>query len=219
VQRVEPGTGVEGTGTPSVSGVILAGGKARRMGGINKALIEVRGRPIIERVASTLSRIFTRIVIITNCPDSFRFLGLPMYRDIIPGSGSLGGLYTGLKVCGTDYGFLVGCDMPFLRADIIRLMVGKIDDFDVIIPEAQGYTEPLHALYSQRCVPHIEDLIHQTDYKIFNLFHRVRVNMLPESVFTSFDPDLSFIGNVNSPEDLARAEELAERLAVADQYS
>jgi molybdopterin-guanine dinucleotide biosynthesis protein A len=216
VQRDDPVTGVEDTRTPSVSGVILAGGKARRMGGVNKAFVKVGGRPIIERVVSTLSQTFTRIIIITNCPDSFRYLGLPMYTDIIPGSGSLGGLYTGLKVCGADYGFLVGCDMPFLRAEIIRRMVDRIRAFDVIVPEIQGYLEPLHALYSQRCVAPIEDLIHQRSYKIFNLFHEVRVNTLPESFFTSLDPELSFIQNVNSPNDLARAEELAARLDASD---
>ncbi len=140
-------TGVEAARTPSVSGIILAGGQARRMGGINKALIEIGGRTIIERIASTLSRVLSNILIVTNDPDSFRFLGLPMYRDAIPGSGSLGGLFTGLKVCGTDYGFLVGCDMPFLRADIISFMIGKTDDCDVIVPATGDYLEPLHTLY------------------------------------------------------------------------
>ena len=212
-------TGVEAARTPSVSGIILAGGQARRMGGINKALIEIGGRTIIERIASTLSRVLSNILIVTNDPDSFRFLGLPMYRDAIPGSGSLGGLFTGLKVCGTDYGFLVGCDMPFLRADIISFMIGKTDDCDVIVPATGDYLEPLHALVSQRCVPHIEALIRQEDFKILNLCHQVRVKVLPERDLLDFDPELNIFHNVNSPDDLVGANELAERLARLDQYS
>ena len=89
------------------------------MGGINKALLQVGGHHLIERVTTVLSRIFDDVILITNSPEEFGFLGFPMFRDLIPGSGSLGGLYTGLSECKGECGFFVACDMPFLNVKVI----------------------------------------------------------------------------------------------------
>jgi molybdopterin-guanine dinucleotide biosynthesis protein A len=177
------------------------------MGGITKALLEVGGRRIIDRAASTLRSLFTDIVLITNSPEEFEFLGIPMFKDKIPGGGSLGGLYTGLSVCNGDYGFLVGCDMPFLLPAPIRHMVNLIDDHDVVIPRVQGHFEPLHAIYSRRCIPVIEELLVQGNLKIIDFLDKVAVLEIPEKDLRYFDPSLRFIINLNTPEDLEKARE------------
>jgi molybdopterin-guanine dinucleotide biosynthesis protein A len=193
----------------SVSGILLAGGKSRRMGGMNKALLEVGGRRIIERAALVLRELFSELVLITNSPEDFEFLGLPMFGDKVPGAGSLGGLYTGLSVTEADYGFLAACDMPFLLQDPIRHLVNSIDDHDVVIPRLQGYLEPLHAIYSRRCLPFIEALLVQDNLRIIDFLDQVDVLEIPDDDFKCYDPSFRFILNLNTPEDLQKAREAA----------
>lgn len=189
----------------SVAGIVLAGGRSRRMGGINKALLEIDGIPIIRRIVSTLERVFRHIIIITNSPQEYRFLDVPLFRDIRTGYGSLGGLYTGLSNCPVPHGFFVACDMPFLNEHIMRMMVESMDNFDVVIPRIRGLLEPLHAIYGRSCIPHLEDLMDRNDLKILNLFPHVSVKEIPETPIAQIDPELRFAINVNTPEDLARA--------------
>jgi molybdopterin-guanine dinucleotide biosynthesis protein A len=193
----------------SVSGVVLAGGESRRMGGKNKALLKIGDLSIIERVTRILVQVLPHVILITNSPEDFRFLGLPMFRDLRPGYGALGGLYTGLKKCPSDFGLLVACDMPFLNAGIIKLMVLNAQDHEVIVPRVHGKLEPLHAIYSKSSIPHIEELMDNDDLRIFNFFNKVNVLELDEKDLRPLDPDLRFIMNLNTPEDLKRAQELA----------
>jgi molybdenum cofactor guanylyltransferase len=182
------------------------------MGRINKALLEVGGRSIVAQVAETLKGLFTEVLLITNSPEDFRFLGLPMFGDRIPDHGSLGGLYTGLSVCSGDYGFLVACDMPFLRQDVISYMLDKIDGQDVIVPRIRGWLQPLHALYSRSCLPLIEEGLGEENLKIINFFNKALLLEISEESLAQFDPLFRFIINVNTPEDLARAQGIAHEL-------
>ncbi len=179
------------------------------MGGGNKALLPIGGRLIIERVSDVLREIFDHNVIITNSPEDFEFLGLPMFADIVSGRGSLGGLYTGLKVCERDYGFLVACDMPFLNKDVISYMIDRTNDNDVIVPKITAGLEPLHGIYSRNCLPLIEGLFAEEDLKIRDIFHKAKVLEISEEELKPFDPGLLFLLNVNTPDDLRRAHELA----------
>ena len=190
------------------SGILLAGGRSRRMGGGAKALLSIGGRSIIERVSDVLREIFAHNIVVTNSPKDFEFLGFPMFGDLIPGRGSLGGLYTGLKLCERDYGFLVACDMPFLNREAILYMAERAQDHDVVIPRVSGLLEPLHAIYSRRCLPYIEELLAEEDLKIIHLFQNVNVLEISEEELKVFDPHLLFIMNVNTPDDLRKAREL-----------
>lgn len=181
------------------------------MGGVNKALLEVGGSPIIERTASALCQVFQEVLLITNSPDDFRFLGLPMLKDVVPGHGSLGGLYTGLRACKGHYGFLAACDMPFLSVDVIRHIANLVQGFDVVVPRISGMLEPLHAAYSRKCLPYIEDLFQHEDLKILNFYDKVKVREVPEEDLFPLDPELRFAMNVNSPEDLRQARDYIAR--------
>ncbi len=195
-----------------ISGIVLAGGQSRRMGGIDKALLEVGGRRLIERVATVVSRVFDDVILITNSPEKFSFLGLPMFRDLIPGSGALGGLYTGLSACKGRWGFLVACDMPFLNDKVISRMVGLIDRHDVVVPKIGGRHEPMHAIYSKRCLPHVKDLVMAGDFRILDLFHLVDLLEVSEGELAVFDPELRFTMNLNTPAELEEARGIALEL-------
>jgi molybdopterin-guanine dinucleotide biosynthesis protein A len=135
-----------------------------------------------------------------------------MFRDKIPGAGSLGGLYTGLSVTTADYGFLAACDMPFILAGPIKHLLNSIDDHDVVIPRVQGFLEPLHAVYSRRCLPFIEELLAQGNLRIIDFLDTVDVLEIPDEDLKRFDPELRFIVNLNTPEQLQQARKTALKL-------
>jgi molybdopterin-guanine dinucleotide biosynthesis protein A len=192
-----------------VTGVIQAGGKSTRMGGAPKALLELGGRPIIERVASVLREVVDDVLVVTNTPELYRFLHLPMVPDIFPDHGSLGGIHSGLASASGDAAFTVGCDMPFLRADVARLVVGRAAEADVVIPRTGDQLETLHAVYGKACLPHMEERLRAGRLKIVGFFDRVRVLEIPETaVACHADPAIVFM-NVNTPEELAQARTLA----------
>ena len=200
----------------SITGIILAGGASRRMGGVNKALLKIGGRTVIERIVSVLGRVFREVIVVTNSPKPFGFLGLPTYPDIIPGRGSLGGLLTGLHMSAEQGGFLVACDIPFLSEALIRCMIGLVAARDVVIPSIDGMLEPLHAFYSKRCIPHIEALLEADDLKIIHLFANVDMLEVPEEDLIRIDPNLRFAINLNTPEDYEKAERLARQIDRTD---
>ncbi len=183
-----------------VSGVVLAGGISSRYGK-NKALVEFHGIPLIERVLGVMRPIFRHVIIITNTPDKYSYLKLPMYQDIIKGLGPLGGIFTGLQVI-PNSGFFVGCDMPFLNQGLIRHMVEIKADFDLVVPRISGYMEALHSLYGRGCERKIESLINSGIYQVFRFFNEVSVRYVDEDEVRMFDPDLRSFLNINSPEAL-----------------
>jgi len=185
----------------NVAGVILAGGRSSRYRE-NKALAKVHGVPLIERVLNVMRPIFSHLIIITNTPDEYSYLKLPMYQDIIKDLGPLGGIYTGLKVMPDNAGFFVACDMPFLNRRLIRHIVEIKADFDVVVPRISGNIEALHALYAKGCQNKIEQLINSGTYQIFRFFPEVFVRYVDKNEVRMFDPDLRSFLNINRPEEL-----------------
>ena len=192
-----------------VTGVIQAGGKSTRMGGTPKALVELGGQRLIERVVAVVREVVDDVLVVTNTPDLYRFLGLPMVPDAFVDHGSLGGIYSGLAAAPGDAAFTVACDMPFLRAPVVRLVVERAGEADVVIPRAGDQLQTLHAVYGKACLPHMEARLRAGRLKIVGFFDAVRVLEIPEGeVARHADPEIVFM-NVNTPEELARARALA----------
>ncbi len=195
----------------TITGVIQAGGKSTRMAGRPKALIEFAGKRIIERIVEVLNSVLPDLLIVTNTPDLYAFLGLPMVPDVLPDHGSLGGIYSGLRAAKGD-AFTVACDMPFLHPDVVRLVVSRAGTADVVVPRVGDQLETMHALYGKACLPHIEALLAAKRFKIVGFFDRVRVCEIPEAEVSRFrDPEICFM-NVNTPEELARARQILAQL-------
>ena len=179
------------------------------MGGDPKALLDLGGRRIIERVVDALDGVVDDLLVVTNTPDVYAFLGLPMVGDVFPGGGSLGGIYSGLRAAPGEAAFTVACDMPFLKPDIVRLVVAHAAEGDVVIPRVGGQYETMHAVYRKSCLPHMEQRLREGRLKIVGFFDQVRVVEIGEAdVARLGDPALVFM-NVNTPEELARARALA----------
>jgi molybdopterin-guanine dinucleotide biosynthesis protein A len=195
-----------------VSGVIQAGGKSTRMGGRPKALLELGGRRIIERVLDAVAPVVDDVLIVTNTPEVYAFLGLPMLADAYPEHGSLGGIFTGLAAASGQAAFTVACDMPFLHRDVARLLIERAGEADVVIPRVGAQLETLHAVYGKACLPVIEARLQAGRLKIVGFFDEVRVLEVGEAeVARHRAPDVVFM-NVNTPEELERARALAATL-------
>ncbi|HET7874047.1 MAG TPA: molybdenum cofactor guanylyltransferase [Methylomirabilota bacterium] len=198
-----------------ITGVIQAGGRSTRMGGRPKALLELGGRPIIERVLDVVRAVTDDQLLVTNTPDLYGFLGLPMVSDVFPDHGSLGGIYSGLKAAPGDAAFTVACDMPFLVPAVARLVTARAHQADVVVPIVGGQFETLHACYAKACLGPIEARLRAERLKIIGFFEDVRVLAIPEAEVARLrDPGLVFM-NVNTPEELERARELLAGLRSA----
>ena len=195
-----------------VTGVIQAGGRSSRMGGEPKALLEVGGKRIVERVVDALGAVLDDLLLVTNTPERYAFLGLPMVPDVFAEGGALGGIYSGLRAAGGDAAFTVACDMPFLHPAIIRMVVERASEGDVVIPRTGGQLETMHAIYGKRCLPAMEARLRAGQLKIVGFFGDVRVVELPAAPMARHRaPEVAFM-NVNTPEELARARALVAQL-------
>ena len=189
---------------------IQAGGKSSRMGK-DKALMPFRGVPLIQYVMERLSPIADEIIVTTNTPDEYRFLDVPLYRDIRPNRGALGGLYTALSSAKGDFVAVVACDMPFASKQFF-LTASKLiseSDADVIIPQTEYGYEPLHALYRRdACLHPIKDALDADKWKVISWFDQVKIHALSPDETTAFNPDGFTFWNLNTPEDFVKSEGL-----------
>lgn len=179
------------------------------MGGRPKALMPLGGTRIIERVLAAIADSVDDLLVVTNTPELYAFLGVPMVGDVFPDGGSLGGIYSGLRAVSGDAAFTVACDMPFVKPEVVRAIVERAGEGDVVIPRVGGQYETLHALYRKTCLGAMEARLRAGQLKIVGFFEDVRVVALDEVALASYgDPAVMFM-NVNTPEELARAMALA----------
>lgn len=189
-----------------VSGVVLAGGKSRRMGGSPKALITFGGRPLIQHIVETLDTVLSDCLVVTNSPELYGFLGRPLVGDVFPEGGSLGGIYSGLRASPGDAALCVACDMPFLSPPLLAYLRDRAGEADVVVPDAGGELQTLHAVYARTCLPAMERCLRAGRLRITGFFDEVRVLRVPEATVAALaDPAVAFT-NLNTPEDLERAE-------------
>lgn len=185
---------------------IIAGGKSRRMGR-DKAFVQLGGQTLIERVIAASAKLGqTETILIANQPEDYRQFGLPIYRDILPDKGSLGGIYTALMKAKTDWVLALACDMPFINPDLLRFMIERMDDdIDIVVPRVNGYPQGLHALYRKTCIAPIERQLAANRLKIIRFYDSMRLRALDESDYAAFDRDGRCFANLNTPAQLAEA--------------
>jgi molybdopterin-guanine dinucleotide biosynthesis protein A len=191
--------------------VIQAGGQSARMGE-NKALKPFLGRPLVQRVIERLAPAADELLLTTNQPEDFAFLKLPLFTDIKPGRGPLGGLYTALVSAKYPKVAVVACDMPFASAPLLVAAAGFLDqaEADVVIAEATEGFEPLHAVYRREtCIPAIESAIGADQWRMISWFPKVKLRRLTPDELSRYDPEGLAFWNVNTPEEFSRAEQRA----------
>ncbi len=190
-----------------MTGIILAGGKNLRMGE-NKAFLIIDGQRIIDRTRRLFQELFAEVILVTNSPLNYLDLNLRTVADLLPGKGALGGIFTGLFYASYTHAFVAACDMPFLNRELISYLINLASRYDIVIPKTEDGFQPLHAIYSQKCLLHMENLMRQGSLKIIDFFHLVKKREVLTNELQTFDPLLKSFFNVNTPEDWQRAKGL-----------
>jgi molybdopterin-guanine dinucleotide biosynthesis protein A len=190
------------------TGVILAGGAASRYGGRPKGLVRIGGRRVIDRVAEALNSCTDERLVIANDPAAADWLpGVRTEADVRPGNGSLGGIHAALWHARTPV-LLVAWDMPFVPAALLAELRSRGTNADVVAPSSGSRRglEPMCAWYRPTCLPAIEERLEAGDRRVVGFYDAVRVERLaPDEVARFGDPARLFL-NINTPEDLERAE-------------
>ena len=210
----------------SVTGVILAGGESRRMGQ-NKALIQLGDDSLIGHVIRRIRLVTDELLLITNTPTEYAHFDLPMHSDIIPNTGALGGVYTGLTYASHAAVLCVACDSPFLVPNLLTYLVSVLDEYDAVMPYTysrnkdlgvrnpsystdQMTLQTLCAAYSKRCLPIIELMLQESELRVHALQERANILTITPEIWKTYDSEGHSFFNVNTPEDFEKAQTMVE---------
>jgi molybdopterin-guanine dinucleotide biosynthesis protein A len=200
-----------------VSAAILAGGRARRLGGADKASLIVGGVRIIEHQLAALAPVADDIRIVAGNPSRYAGLQVPVIADAIDGAGPLGGLFTALSDARHEWVVVLACDLPFLSAALLERLVAEIrpalshvegtgEQIDAVVPRSARGLEPLCAVYRRGCAAAARARIDRGDLAVVGLLTDLRVRELGPHALAPYD-DGTLFENVNTPHDYARARE------------
>jgi molybdopterin-guanine dinucleotide biosynthesis protein A len=192
--------------------VIQAGGQSSRMG-TNKALLMFKGQPLIHRILQRLQPVADETLITSNQPEEMKFLGVPVFPDLIPGAGALGGLYTALHFATYPVVAVIATDLPFASLDLIsrQIQLLQSENVDVVIPASTEGYEPFHAVYRREtCLIAVKQALDSGQKRLISWFPAVKVRTLTSEELLDLDPTGRAFINVNTPEELAQAEALED---------
>lgn len=186
-----------------VTGAILSGGPSSRMG-CDKALLPYRGGRFIEAIHRKMAELFDEVIVVGSEPGQYDFMPCRLVPDLFPGMGALAGIHSALFHSDTDRVFVVACDMPHIKGDLIRYLCGFGGEADVVVPEGESGLEPLHAVYGKSALPAIEEALRDGRRGLCSFHERLRVLRVGRDTVESIDPGLSSFRNINTPEDYYR---------------
>jgi len=191
------------------TGVILAGGLSTRFNGKNKALFPIRDKPLLNYIYNVYKELFEEILLVTNDPVEYLDWDLEIVTDIYPIRSSMTGIYTGLFYSKHPYVFVSACDTPFLKKELVETILAGIDSkTEMVVPETHLGLEPLCAVYSKKCLKSLEHCLNHEKLKIMKCLKKMPIKKITEQTLLQLDPDLFSFFNINTPEDLDKAETL-----------
>jgi molybdopterin-guanine dinucleotide biosynthesis protein A len=194
----------------SISAAILAGGRARRLGGEGKALLDLDGRPLVRHVADALSAIFDEVFLVAREPGPLAGLGLRVAADRFDTRAALTGIHAALDAADTEQVFIAACDTPFLQPTLVRALAKLADGGpDVILPRRDGwFWYPLCGIWSRGCLPVIERHLDEGSTSVADCLSELDTLSVPLERLLPYDPTLRSLVNVNTAQDLASAREM-----------
>lgn len=194
------------------TGVILAGGLNRRFSGTEKALLEIAGARILDRIFDTFRTLFNEIILITNDPLKYLDWDAHIVTDLFSKRSALTGIHTGLYYATYSHVFVSASDTPFVKKPLIETILGEITPaMEAIVPETAAGLEPLCAVYSKKRLPLVESLLSQNRFKIEMMFKGARMVKIPETRLRESDPELISFININTPQDFEKALTIQDR--------
>jgi molybdopterin-guanine dinucleotide biosynthesis protein A len=185
---------------------IQAGGRSSRMGR-DKGLAELAGKPLVQHVIDRLGELAGEVLITTNQPAAYAAFGVRTAADTTPGAGALDGLLTALQAARGDPVLVVACDMPFASRPLAAHLIGLSTTAEAVVPRPDGEYEPLFAVYRRSCAPAIRRALEAGQRRVISFFPVVVLRIVETSEARAIDPDPWCFFNVNTPADLAEAEQ------------
>ena len=193
---------------------MLAGGKARRLDGRNKAFLKLRGETLLARRIRLLAPSFQETIVVwasrhqaekdkPGIPYPVRYV-----TDPVQGVGPLMGLCSGLSACRTEWAFVTGCDMPFYSRPLLNHMLTCRNEWDAVIPRIGDWYEPLFSFYHERCLPAIRQALKEKRRRILAFLPSIKPFYVPEEDVLRLDPERISFFNINTKEDLEKAARL-----------
>lgn len=192
---------------------ILAGGQARRLGGIDKAGLRVGSDTIVESQLALLRRLTPHILIVANDMTRFTDAQVPVVPDALAGAGALGGLHSALVHAPVDPVLVIACDMPFLTAPFLTHMVDALGDADAVVPRTARGRHPLCAVYARRIAPHLQRRIESRHLRVLDALDGLSVREVAPDALAALDPEDRLLVNINTPDDYREACSRAARTA------
>jgi molybdopterin-guanine dinucleotide biosynthesis protein A len=189
---------------PDITGALLSGGRATRMGGAAKGLLRLGGQPVLGRSLELFGRLFGASLLVVNDPDPYAGFDVPRVADLLPGRGAPGGLHAALAASATPWVFAAGCDMPFLSAAGIALLASRRAGALAVVPRWDGRLEPLHALWSRSALPALERALGEGDLSLRRLAGLVGAVVVEAEAWRAVDPAGRAFLNANTPEEASR---------------
>lgn len=187
-----------------VSGFVLAGGKSTRMGQ-DKAALPLNGRTLLEHALAALRGVCRDVAIL----GKYELYGAlaPVYEDIFPGCGPLGGIHAALSNSQTQYNIVIAVDTPFIMPEFLSYLAERAIATGAVVttPEIDDYTQPLCTVYSLDFLPIAERALIAGCYKIVPLFPLGKTLVVKEAELRQFAFAAEMLENLNTPEDMERA--------------
>jgi len=184
----------------SVTGLILAGGKGSRMGGVDKGLQAFRGRRLVDHVYERFAPQVGGIIINANQnQEEYKTFGVRVVSDAIGGfAGPLAGLHAGLSISKRPFLASVPCDSPFLPADLIERLYQRIDETgaELAVAKTGEQPHPVFSLMRRTVLDHLADFLKGGGRKIDAWYATLNV------VEVAFDDEPEAFSNINTREEL-----------------
>lgn len=176
--------------------------------GRDKGLLRIGNRRLIDVVLEAVRPLFPETVIVANATTAYGGLGVAVVPDRIPDKGPLGGIHAALCASRFPHTFCIACDMPLVNPAVVAQLCALAPGYDAVVPEWEAGSEPLHAVYGQSCLPHVERMIREDRLRVDALFSAVRVRRVTAEELRPLDPLLRFFTNVNTPDELEAARQV-----------
>ena len=180
---------------------ILAGGKSSRMG-VDKGLVHLAGKPMIQYIIDTLESLKLPIQIISNNAE-YKSFGYPVFKDLISDKGPIGGIYTALSVSDSEINLILSCDTPFVNTDLIKSLIEESENQSVTISEFEGWQHPLIGLYSKSGIKTFQSQIEKNELKLSKANDLLNVKVVPMDNFSGITAHA--FENINTIEELKEA--------------
>ena len=194
-----------------VAGAIIAGGPARRLGGVAKPFLKVGGRAIAERQLELFRQaVLARVLVVANDPTPWAPLGITVVPDLVGGMGPLGGVHAALTAADDcDAVVCLAGDLPFVAPALLAALRDRAPGADAVAPRSSRGIEPLCARYARALLPVVDARVRAGELAIHELLEQRQVDWIAGAELAALDPEGHSFFNENTPDDLARADAIA----------